>query len=103
MYNILNISGLDFKNLPPCQSVLKKKIVRANYLAYMMKKAIHNTINPPSEGWYTDEYGKMSIDYFDGDPFPKNITDIALQSDDDDFDDPIDDSTSSEDEYEDDY
>lgn len=93
---MINISGIDFKHLPPCQSVLKKKIVRANYLAYMMKRATINTINSPSEGWCNDEYGKMSIDYFDGDPFPKNITDITPQTDDDDSDAPIDDSTGSE-------
>lgn len=98
--NILNISGIDFKNLPPCQSVLEKKIVRANTLAYMIKQATNNTINLPTEGWHTDEYGKIRIDYFDGDPFPENITDLALQSDDDDLDDLTDDSTSYEEDSE---
>lgn len=96
------ISGTDFKNLPPCQSVLEKKIIRANYIAYMIKQAIYNTIDPPSEGWSTDEYGKMSIDYFEGDPFPKNIKDITLQSDDEELEEPIYDSTDSEHEFEDD-
>lgn len=74
-----------------------------------MKKATYNTISSPSEGWSTDENGRMTIDYFDGDPFPKNITDLVPQSDDEDFDDLTDaydlcesDSTSSEDETEDD-
>lgn len=75
----------------------------------MMKRATRNIISPPSEGWSTDENGEMSIDYFDGDPFPKNITDIVPQPDDDDIEDSTDvydryesDSPSSEDEIEDD-
>lgn len=97
----MNIIGLDFKNLPPCKSVLKKKIIRANYLAYMMKRATYSLIDSPSEGWSTDENGRMTIDYFDGDPFPNNITDIVLETDDDDVENE-DDSTSSDDETEDD-
>lgn len=68
----------------------------------MIKHATNNFISSPFEGWSTDENGRMTIDYFDGDPFPKNITDIVPESDDDDFEDPIDDSTSSEDDTEDD-
>lgn len=86
---------MDFKSLPPCQSVLRKKVVRANYLAYMMKQATRNIINAPSEGWSSDQNGRMSIDYFDGDAFPKNVTEIAPpQSDDEDDENVIDDSSS---------
>lgn len=66
----------------------------------MMKKATNNTINSPSEGWFIDEYGKMTIDYFDGNPFSKDITDIVQESDDDtDFQDLIHDSADESENY----
>lgn len=68
----------------------------------MMKHATMNRIESPCEGWSLDGDGKMSIDYFDGDPFPKHITDLTPQSDDEDINHPMD-STSSEDYSEHDY
>lgn len=82
-------------SMPPCHSVLDKKIIRTNYLAYMIKHATQNTINSPTEGWSINECGKMIIDYFEGDPFPRSITDITPEPDAD--EDLIDDSISSED------
>lgn len=49
----------------------------------MMKHATSNTITPPAEGWSCDENGKMTIDYFDGPPYPEIFEDLEESQEDD--------------------
>lgn len=64
--------------MPPCKKVLCKKIQRANYLAKIIKSCNQNFIDSPEGGWTINECNEMEIDYFDGNPFPENITNISI-------------------------
>lgn len=64
--------------MPPCQNVLSRKIFRTKILTSIIKNAKEPAIDINlSEGWYVDENGKLAIDYFSGNPYPENITEIT--------------------------
>lgn len=77
----LYITGVEFKNMPPCKKVLYKKIQRANYLAKVMKDSNQNTIeNRPESGWILNEFNELEIEYFEGSPYPEHITEISIDN-----------------------
>lgn len=96
--------------MPPCKNVLLKKIERTDFLSKMIKNATSNNIGQPTTGWMYDENGDMQLEYFSGNPFPENISQIPIdrsQNDDDDedgsvcssSDEEIDEDEESEDEW----
>jgi len=72
------IKGVNPSSMPPCWSVLTKKIKRANYVVSPWK----NAVRPDSaslcgqtnrHGWIPVD-GKYTIDWFDGEQMPHNIS-----------------------------
>lgn len=45
----------------------------------MIKSASNNNIAEPQKGWLVNEFGEFEIMYFEGDPFPQNITEISSE------------------------
>lgn len=70
--------------MPPCKSVLLKKIERTQYLSQMIKKSTDNYIVLAEKGWLVDENQEMEIEYFSGNPFPDTIANIRLDDSGDD-------------------
>lgn len=97
--------------MPPCKKVLLHKMQRTQYLAQMIKHSTDGHIAQPESGWIIDENGTMEIDYFDGNPFPENITTTSFDENEDDpeeseyasyssADDEVDDMKDSDDDWE---
>lgn len=74
--------GLDFKNMPPCKSVLVNKIARVDYLTRILKSPCESIIGAPDSGWQTND-GKLEIRYFSGSPYPESIADMTCSDDSD--------------------
>lgn len=66
--------------MPPCKSVLLKKLQRTSTLAKMIKCSSNNIIVMLKDGWIINDRGEMEIDFFDGNPYPENITDISIDT-----------------------
>lgn len=80
--DIIYIPGIDFKHMPPCRKVLLKKIKRTHCLTAIIKNARESLINIElTNDWYIDDYNKLSIQYFDGNPYPDSIADITTHDD----------------------
>lgn len=69
--------------MPPCRKVLLNKINRTDHLAQIIKNANNDTISESGDGWYINENGIMEIEYFDGDQFPDNVTQITEKNEED--------------------
>lgn len=96
-----NISGIDFKNMPPCKKVLLNKIKRTCYLSQIMQRSNQGAIERPDDGWILTENNELEIDYFVGNPFPDNITNTSIDENiDENEDDAVCEISSSEDESE---
>lgn len=80
---MIDFSGIDFKKMPPCRKVLLNKIKRTSYLARTMRQSSENFIGKPDGGWYLNENNEMDIDYFAGNPYPENITNISFDENED--------------------
>lgn len=80
--------GVDFKCLPPCENTLMKKIARTHNLTKMIKEAQKPHIEIElNDGWKT-ESGKMSIEYYSGETYPGDISQITnpiLEESDDEY------------------
>lgn len=74
---------MDFKHLPPCQSVLRMKIERTNYLAGIIKSSSENYIGAPKNGWFINENGELEMEYFSGNPYPEIVTNMSRSNDSD--------------------
>lgn len=72
--------GLEFKNMPPCKSVLLNKIKRANSLSQMIKTSSEKTIDLSWNGWFINENNELEIEYFTGNPFPEIIITMATDN-----------------------
>ncbi|XP_055307994.1 uncharacterized protein LOC129572103 [Sitodiplosis mosellana] len=96
--------GVDFKNLPPCKSVIRKKIERTNYMAQMVKQSEQNYLEIPSDGWFINEMNELELDYYSGSPFPTSITNMTSDEDlnEENDDHVVYNSSDDEEEYEDD-
>lgn len=66
--------------MPPCKKVLYKKIQRANYLAKVMKSCNQSIIDRSQSGWILNEHNELEIEYFEGNPYPENVTDISIDN-----------------------
>lgn len=73
--------------MPPCRSVLLKKIERTEYLSHMIKYACNKDIAEPRSGWIVGNSGEFQIEYFTGNPFPEIVTKISFEDEQDDTDD----------------
>lgn len=63
--------------MAPCENVLLKKIQRTNILTALIKNACNPNIDIDlNNGWYINENKKIAIEYFDGSPYPGDITEI---------------------------
>lgn len=65
--------------MPPCKSVLLNKIKRTNFLANMVKSSSKTTmdLNALECGWIMNADNELEIEYFNGNPYPETITDMA--------------------------
>jgi len=77
------IKGVNPSSMPPCRSVLIKKIKRANYVASLWKKAARQDPSslcgqPCQHGWILVD-GSYAIDWFDGDQMPRHISQILSE------------------------
>jgi hypothetical protein len=67
------IKGLNPSAMPPCHKVLINKVVRANFVAAMWKRASSRspvTYSPDGNGW-TLINGKYQLKWYDGDQVPR--------------------------------
>lgn len=64
----------------------------------MVKNACHQTINVDlTDGWNVNDDSKLVIDYFSGDPYPANISEITSNINSNDNDEGEDDYIESDD------
>lgn len=90
--------------MPPYKKVLCKKIQRSEFLANMIKHSNQNTIDIPENGWILNQQNEMEIEFFEGNPFPDDITNLSFENSNYENDNEEDDENedayfSSEDEY----
>lgn len=71
-----SITGINFKAMPPCESVLLNKIRRSIQVTQLIKQSQMNNLDVPSasDGWLINDDGKYGIEYFSGLPYPDQIT-----------------------------
>ena len=65
----------DPERLPPCQSALRKKVMRANYQAYLYRNCLNQSERQPSpngHGWIIKD-NHLEIDWMDVQPAPNEV------------------------------
>lgn len=97
------VKGINPSSMPPCQSVLRKKILRTHFVTHIWKNAtLPNPcqLKPDTYGWSLSD-GNYSIQWYEGSQLPEAIINILkdtnLDEEDDDADNAADDSESDDD------
>ena len=72
------IKGINPSSMPPCKAVLCNKIQRANFVAFLWKRATlaePSTLKPDDHGWVMHD-SSYTIKWFNGDQIPESILQI---------------------------
>ena len=79
---VSTLIGTDLSLLPPCQKALQMHILRANYQTLIWKRANEAYPDiplPAGHGWRMND-GVLSINWFEGDLLPKELTDVLVSN-----------------------